>query len=128
MLLLIMFFGKEKMFPHVFSNIIEDITRLFLLLIGNPYFFIKDFLISFTIHSSLFPSIRSVLRQLILLSHSTLRSTMDPLNHPCHFLISILVYFSFLKMLLLDSTSDPPLNTYFNSSTASDVGKIVPFV
>lgn len=32
------FFGKEKMFPHVFSNIIEDITRLFLLLIGIPYF------------------------------------------------------------------------------------------
>lgn len=32
------FFGKEKMFPHIFSNIIEDITRLFLLGIGIPYF------------------------------------------------------------------------------------------
>lgn len=32
------FFGKEKMFPHVFSNIVEDIGRLFLIILGVPYF------------------------------------------------------------------------------------------
>lgn len=32
------FFGKEKMFPHVISNIIEDIVRLFLMVIGIPFF------------------------------------------------------------------------------------------
>ena len=30
------FFGKEKMFPHIFSNILEDIVRLLLMIIGIP--------------------------------------------------------------------------------------------
>lgn len=32
------FFGKEKMVPHVVSNILEDVTRLFLLIIGVRHF------------------------------------------------------------------------------------------
>ena len=32
------FFGKEKMLPHVISNIIEDIVRLLLMIIGIPFF------------------------------------------------------------------------------------------
>lgn len=32
------FFGKEKMIPHVLSNIIEDISRMLLLFYGIPYF------------------------------------------------------------------------------------------
>lgn len=35
------FFGKEKMFPHVLSNITEDLVRLILLIIGIPYFLKK---------------------------------------------------------------------------------------
>lgn len=31
------FFGHEKMFPHVFSNIIEDIVRLAIIKFGIPY-------------------------------------------------------------------------------------------
>lgn len=31
------FFGKEQLFPHVLSNIIEDLTRLIIYLIGIPY-------------------------------------------------------------------------------------------
>ena len=31
------FFGKQKMFPHVLSNIIEDIVRLIILIIGIPF-------------------------------------------------------------------------------------------
>lgn len=30
------FFGKQKMFPHVLSNIIEDIVRLIIMIIGIP--------------------------------------------------------------------------------------------
>lgn len=32
------FFGKQKMIPHVISNIIEDIIRLLILIIGIPIF------------------------------------------------------------------------------------------
>lgn len=32
------FFGKQKMFPHVISNIIEDIIRLIIYIIGIPLF------------------------------------------------------------------------------------------
>ncbi len=32
------FFGKQKMIPHVVSNIVEDITRLIIIIIGIPIF------------------------------------------------------------------------------------------
>lgn len=32
------FFGKEKMIPHVTSNLLEDIVRLLLMIIGIPFF------------------------------------------------------------------------------------------
>lgn len=32
------FFGKEKMLPHVISNIVEDMVRLLLMIIGIPFF------------------------------------------------------------------------------------------
>ncbi len=35
------FFGKERMLPHVISNILEDVVRLFLMIIGIPYFLNK---------------------------------------------------------------------------------------
>lgn len=35
------FFGKERMIPHVISNITEDFVRLILLIIGIPYFIKK---------------------------------------------------------------------------------------
>lgn len=35
------FFGKQKMFPHVLSNITEDIARLTLIIIGIPFFLEK---------------------------------------------------------------------------------------
>lgn len=31
------FFGKERMVPHVVSNLVEDIVRLFLMIIGIPF-------------------------------------------------------------------------------------------
>lgn len=35
------FFGKEKMTPHVISNLVEDIVRLTLMIIGIPFFLPK---------------------------------------------------------------------------------------
>lgn len=35
------FYGKQKMFPHVLSNITEDIARLFLIIIGLSFFLEK---------------------------------------------------------------------------------------
>ncbi len=35
------FYGKQKMFPHVLSNITEDIARLLLMIIGIPFFLQK---------------------------------------------------------------------------------------
>lgn len=35
------FFGKEKMVPHVVSNLLEDLVRLTLMIIGIPFFLSK---------------------------------------------------------------------------------------
>ncbi len=35
------FFGKEKMAPHVISNLVEDVVRLTLMIIGIPFFLPK---------------------------------------------------------------------------------------
>lgn len=35
------FFGKQKMFPHVFSNVVEDVARLTLIIVGIPFFLNK---------------------------------------------------------------------------------------
>lgn len=35
------FFGKEKMMPHVISNLLEDIVRLILMIVGIPFFLPK---------------------------------------------------------------------------------------
>lgn len=57
------FFGKEKMYPHVISNIIENITRLILMIIGIPYFlkFSLKITISFIILSNIISEVTSTL-------------------------------------------------------------------
>lgn len=32
------FFGKEKMLPHIISNLLEDVVRLILMVVGIPFF------------------------------------------------------------------------------------------
>lgn len=57
------FFGKQKMIPHVVSNIIEDIVRLIILIIGIPIF-IKYGLekaVSFVILSNIVSELASIL-------------------------------------------------------------------
>lgn len=48
------FFGKERMFPHVFSCIVEDIVWLFTLYFGLPFFLLKgiEYAVAFIILSN----------------------------------------------------------------------------
>lgn len=57
------FFGKQKMIPHVVSNITEDIVRLIILLIGIPVFLNKgiEFAIAFIVLSNIVSEITSIL-------------------------------------------------------------------
>ncbi len=55
------FFGKEKMFPHVLSNVAEDIVRLITLLLGIPFFLIKgiEWAIAFVVLSNIISELTS---------------------------------------------------------------------
>lgn len=57
------FFGKQKMIPHVVSNITEDIVRLLTLIIGIPIFITKGIYnaISFIILSNILSEITSII-------------------------------------------------------------------
>ena len=57
------FFGKQKMIPHVVSNVIEDLVRLIALIIGIPIFikFGLEKAISFVILSNIISEIASIL-------------------------------------------------------------------
>ena len=63
------FFGKQKMIPHVISNIIEDIVRLMLLIIGIPYFLKKGIInaVIFIILTNIISEITSILVLFIFL-------------------------------------------------------------
>lgn len=55
------FFGKEKMFPHVLSNVAEDIIRLITLLFGIPLFLVKgiEWAIAFVVLSNIISELTS---------------------------------------------------------------------
>jgi stage V sporulation protein B len=57
------FFGKQKMFPHVISNIVEDVVRLIIIFIGVPIFLLKglDYAIAFIILSNIASEFTSIL-------------------------------------------------------------------
>lgn len=57
------FFGKEKMIPHVVSNITEDIVRLIILGIGIPIFLVKglEFAVAFVVLSNIISELTSIL-------------------------------------------------------------------
>lgn len=59
------FFGKEKMLPHVISNISEDIIRLVLMIIGIPYFL--EFGIKYVVCFIILSNICSELFSIIIL-------------------------------------------------------------
>ncbi len=57
------FFGKQKMFPHVISNITEDFVRLIIIVIGIPIFLIKgiNYAVAFVILSNVISELTSIL-------------------------------------------------------------------
>ncbi|MFA5603510.1 MAG: polysaccharide biosynthesis protein [Bacilli bacterium] len=57
------FFGKEKMIPHVISNITEDIVRLIVIVIGIPLYLTKglEFAVAFIVLSNIFSELTSIL-------------------------------------------------------------------
>ncbi len=63
------FFGKQKMLPHVVSNISEDIIRLLIMIIGIPFFMPKglSYTICFIILSNVISELISILVLFIFL-------------------------------------------------------------
>ena len=57
------FFGKEKMIPHVVSNITEDLIRLIILIIGIPYFLNKglEYAMAFIVLSNIASELTSII-------------------------------------------------------------------
>ncbi len=57
------FYGKERLLPHIFSNIMEDIIRLIILIIGIPIFLLKgiEITIFFLIVSNIISECSSIL-------------------------------------------------------------------
>ena len=62
------YFAKEKMYPHIISNIIEDVIRLILIIIGVPFFLRKgiEFCIAFVLITNIFSELSSIIIFLIL--------------------------------------------------------------
>lgn len=56
------FFGKQKMIPHVISNITEDIIRLITLAIGIPFFLLKgiEYAVAFIVLSNIISELTSI--------------------------------------------------------------------
>lgn len=63
------FFGKQRMMPHVITNIAEDIVRLILIIIGIPIFLNMgiEYTIAFLIITNIFSELTSIIIFLILL-------------------------------------------------------------
>ena len=56
------FFGKQKMIPHVVSNVTEDLVRLIVIVLGVPYFLNKgiSYAIAFIVLSNIFSELTSI--------------------------------------------------------------------
>ncbi len=57
------FFGRQKMIPHVISNITEDITRLISIILFTPLFLMKglEYAVSFLILSNIISELTSII-------------------------------------------------------------------
>ena len=73
------FFGKEKMIPHVTSNIIEDIVRLLLIVIGIPFFYNKSisYMVCYLILSNVISESISIIILLLFLPKKTVLKKDD---------------------------------------------------
>ncbi len=57
------FFAKQRMYPHVITNIIEDLVKLIFVIIGIPFFLSKgiEYAIAFVILSNIFCELSSII-------------------------------------------------------------------
>lgn len=57
------FFAKQRMYPHVLTNIIEDLIKLIFIIIGIPFFMTKgiEYAVSFVIFSNIFCELSSII-------------------------------------------------------------------
>lgn len=63
------FFAKQRMYPHVITNIIEDLIKLIFIIIGIPIFLKKgiEFAVTFVILSNIFCELSSIIIFIFLL-------------------------------------------------------------
>jgi stage V sporulation protein B len=63
------FFAKERMYPHVITNIIEDLVKLMLIIIGVPFFLSKgiEYAVTFVILTNIFSELSSIIIFIFLL-------------------------------------------------------------
>lgn len=63
------FFAKERMYPHVITNVIEDIVKLVLIIVGIPFFLSKgiEYAIAFVILSNILCEFSSIVIFLFLI-------------------------------------------------------------
>ena len=63
------FFAKQRMYPHVITNIIEDLVKLVFIIIGIPIFLKKgiEFAVTFVILSNIFCELSSIIIFIFLL-------------------------------------------------------------
>lgn len=74
------FFGKQRMFPHVITNIIEDIVRLISIVLFIPFCLKKgiEFAVAFLILSNIFSELSSIVIFLILLPKKINKNDIKP--------------------------------------------------
>lgn len=63
------YFAKERMLPHVITNILEDVVKLFLIILFLPYFVKKgiEYAIFFIVITNIFSELTSIIGFIILL-------------------------------------------------------------
>lgn len=73
------FFGKERMFPHVISNIAEDIIRLIIVIVGIPIFLTRglEFTICFLVLTNIISELVSIIILLLFIPKNVNISKAD---------------------------------------------------
>ena len=63
------FFARERMYPHIITNIIEDLVKLILIIIGIPIFITKgiEHAVTFVILTNIFSELSSIIIFIFLL-------------------------------------------------------------
>lgn len=73
------FFGKEQMLPHVISNLVEDIIRLLIMVVGIPLIINKGvpYAVSFIISSNVISELASIIILIFFLPKNTVIKKED---------------------------------------------------